>query len=123
MDILVQTEDGPRAIEIETGKSDAKANVEKCERAGVPLTLVATEREVERRLQEALPADITVLSVLDPILPPWNDRRVPRRFSAARRSSAERTLYSWNRLIDYKAVPLASPYERLLSTLKQIANL
>jgi hypothetical protein len=45
VDILVHTKEGPRAIEIETGKSDAKANVEKCLRAGIPVTLVATERE------------------------------------------------------------------------------
>ena len=43
MDILVQTEDGPRAIEIETGKSDVKANLDKCREAGIQLTLVTTE--------------------------------------------------------------------------------
>jgi hypothetical protein len=65
VDILVQTKHGPRAIEIETGKSDAKANVEKCQRAGVAVTLVATEREVERRLREDLSNEVNVGSVLE----------------------------------------------------------
>jgi hypothetical protein len=65
VDILVQTPAGPRAIEIETGKSDAKANVEKCQRAGVPVTLVATERDVEKNLRITLPTGIPVTSVLD----------------------------------------------------------
>lgn len=71
VDILVHTKDGPRAIEIETGKSDAKANVEKCQRAGVPVTLVATEREVEKRLKEVLPTNTSIFSVIDPIQPLW----------------------------------------------------
>jgi len=71
VDLVVHTEDGPRAIEIETGKSDAKANIEKCQKAGVPVIAVATDREVERRLREDLPTDISVLSVLDSNHPPW----------------------------------------------------
>ena len=50
VDILVQTEDGPRAIEIETGKSDVNANVEKCVEAGIPVTVVATDRAVQKQL-------------------------------------------------------------------------
>jgi hypothetical protein len=71
VDILVQTKDGPRAIEIETGKSDAKANVEKCERAGIPVTLVATEREAFQTIQRQLPGKTPICCVLDtdPFIP------------------------------------------------------
>jgi len=65
VDIPVHTKDGPRAIEFETGKSDAKANMLKCERAAIPVTLVATAREVEKRLCGDLPTEISVLSVFD----------------------------------------------------------
>ncbi|MCG3145009.1 MAG: hypothetical protein HONDAALG_02550 [Gammaproteobacteria bacterium] len=65
VDILVQTKDGPRAIEIETGKSDAKANVEKCQKAGIPVTLVATDREVAQSLQRQLPTENPVYCVLE----------------------------------------------------------
>ncbi len=71
VDILVQTKDGPRAIEIETGKSDAKANVEKCQRAGVPVTVVATEREVAQSLQRQLPTETPVCCVLEGSLGLW----------------------------------------------------
>jgi hypothetical protein len=71
VDILVQTKDGQRAIEIETGKSDAKANVEKCQRAGVPVTLMATERDVLQALQQQLPAETRVFSVLDAFPDSW----------------------------------------------------
>lgn len=65
VDILVHTKDGPRAIEIETGKSDAKANVEKCQRAGVPATLVATEREALKTLRCHLTEETSISCVLD----------------------------------------------------------
>jgi len=65
VDILVHTKDGPRAIEIETGKSDAKANVEKCEREGIPVTLVATEREVAQVLRRQLPEETPISSIID----------------------------------------------------------
>ena len=64
VDILVQTKDGPRAIEIGTGKSDAKANVEKCQRAGVPVTLMATEREALQILQRKMPEGTSIMCVL-----------------------------------------------------------
>ena len=67
MDILVQTEDGPRAIEIETGKSDAKANVEKSEMAGVPVTLVATEREAFRSIKRQFGEHANLVCVLEEI--------------------------------------------------------
>jgi hypothetical protein len=38
--------------------------VEKCQRAGIPVTLVATDREVEKWLREFLPSDVLVPSVL-----------------------------------------------------------
>jgi len=69
VDILVHTKDGPRAIEIETGKSDAKANVEKCKWAGIPVTLVATEREVEKRLSMELPSKASIVTVLESFHP------------------------------------------------------
>lgn len=73
MDILVQTKDGTRAIEIETGKSDAKANVEKCRKAGLPMTVVATDREVAQALQRQLPTETPVYCVLDSSSYSWHD--------------------------------------------------
>ncbi|MCA9433873.1 MAG: hypothetical protein KC940_25350 [Candidatus Omnitrophica bacterium] len=61
VDILVQTEDGPRAIEVETGKSDAKANMEKCEKAGIPVTIVATDSNVQKKLSGLLKTERILL--------------------------------------------------------------
>lgn len=68
VDILVQTEDGPRAVEIETGKSDVKANIEKCEKADIPMTVVATDRDVEKKLSGLLATEVKVLCALEPDL-------------------------------------------------------
>jgi hypothetical protein len=59
-------EDGPRAIEIETGKLDAKANVEKCQRAGIQVRLVATERDVKKSLRKELPTSSSIRCVVTP---------------------------------------------------------
>ena len=48
VDILIHTEEGSRAVEIETGKSDPQTNVEKCQKAGLPVTVVATDRRYRR---------------------------------------------------------------------------
>ena len=68
VDILIHDDEGPRAIEIETGKSDAMANVEKCEKAGVPVKIVATDREVQKKLIGHLTTEAKVLCTLDPDL-------------------------------------------------------
>ena len=68
VDILVQTEDGPRAIEVETGKSDVKANLEKCQKAGVTVTILVTDRDVQRRFAGLLPPEVKVLCTLNPDL-------------------------------------------------------
>jgi len=64
VDILVHTKDGPRAIEIETGKSDARANVDKCRKAGLPVTVMATDAEAARSLLEMLPESTKVDRVM-----------------------------------------------------------
>ena len=69
VDILLQTNKGLRAIEIETGKSDVKANLDKCREAGVEVTFVATDRDVEKRLLQQLPPDTKVSCVLDTQVP------------------------------------------------------
>ena len=68
VDILVQTEVGPRAIEIETGKSDVKANLDKCHHAGIRVTIVATDRDVQKKLIGLFGNEVKVLCTLDPDL-------------------------------------------------------
>ena len=60
---LVATRDGKRiAFEIETGKSNAVANVQKCLAAGTDrVVVVATSRRTRDRLAPALPDDPRVL--------------------------------------------------------------
>ena len=71
MDILVQTKDGPRAIEIETGKSDAKGNVQKCEKARIPVMLTVTEREGLQVLGRQMPGETSIACVLDGLWSFW----------------------------------------------------
>ena len=79
VDILVQTRDGSRAIEIETGKSDANANVEKCRKAGVPVTIVATDRETSINLQKSLPVGTEVSTALDQCISSFAEAANPQK--------------------------------------------
>jgi hypothetical protein len=67
-DILIQLDEGPRAIEIETGKSDAQSNIDKCQKAAIPVTVVGTDRDAHKKLIGLLKTEVKVLCSLDPDL-------------------------------------------------------
>ncbi len=68
VDILIHTTQGPKVIEVETGKSDVQANVEKCRKAGLSVTFVATDRDVQKKLIGLLTAETKVSCTLEPEL-------------------------------------------------------
>ncbi len=65
VDILVRTTKGAKAIEVETGKSDVEANIRKCQKAIMPVAVVATSREVAQQLRQSLSSHVPIGNVLE----------------------------------------------------------
>ncbi len=65
VDVMVRTAKGAKAIEVETGKSDVEANIRKCQKADMPVAVVATSREVAQQLRQSLPTQVPIGNVLE----------------------------------------------------------